>query len=59
MAGVKNSHLSRLGHTRHIRHAGHAPTEPQLTALHTDLSGTLGAWPVLKVLVLRVLNSLP
>jgi len=29
-AGMKNSHLSLLGHTRHTRHAGYASTKPQV-----------------------------
>ncbi len=40
-AGLKNSHLNLLGHTRHPRHAGHTAAKPQVTALPTDLSGTL------------------
>ncbi|GAC1364863.1 MAG: hypothetical protein NVSMB4_20450 [Acidimicrobiales bacterium] len=41
--GVKNSHLSPLGHTRPTRHAGHTTANPQVTALLADLSGALAA----------------
>ena len=56
--GLKNSHLSPLGHTRHTRHAGHTATNPQVTP--TPALGSFsanGAWLVLAAIAFNLTRA--